>query len=128
MSRTMSQQMNHQPNLVIACVGGGSNAIGIFSAFLQDEQVRTDRCGSWRPRNATWESTRRDFIRQLAVFCMVVIPSYCKINMDKSHLRLRFPLDLDYPAVARNMPNSFKISVLNMLQSPMMKRCKRLNY
>jgi len=28
------------PERVIACVGGGSNAIGIFSAFLGDQQVR----------------------------------------------------------------------------------------
>ncbi|MFH1845307.1 MAG: tryptophan synthase subunit beta [bacterium] len=28
------------PSDVIACVGGGSNAIGIFSAFLDDESVR----------------------------------------------------------------------------------------
>jgi tryptophan synthase beta chain len=27
------------PDVVIACVGGGSNAIGIFHAFLDDEQV-----------------------------------------------------------------------------------------
>jgi tryptophan synthase beta chain len=27
------------PGRVIACVGGGSNAIGIFAAFLQDEEV-----------------------------------------------------------------------------------------
>ncbi len=28
------------PDVVVACVGGGSNAIGIFTAFLDDEQVR----------------------------------------------------------------------------------------
>jgi tryptophan synthase beta chain len=28
------------PDVVVACVGGGSNAIGIFSAFVGDEQVR----------------------------------------------------------------------------------------
>jgi tryptophan synthase beta chain len=28
------------PDLLIACVGGGSNAIGLFYAFLQDENVR----------------------------------------------------------------------------------------
>lgn len=28
------------PDSVVACVGGGSNAIGIFSAFLNDESVR----------------------------------------------------------------------------------------
>ena len=27
------------PDMVVACVGGGSNAIGLFSAFLPDEQV-----------------------------------------------------------------------------------------
>ncbi|MES1907513.1 MAG: Tryptophan synthase beta chain 2 [Cercozoa sp. M6MM] len=29
-----------RPNFVVACVGGGSNAIGIFSAFLNDRNVR----------------------------------------------------------------------------------------
>jgi len=28
------------PNMIIACVGGGSNAAGIFSAFLDDAKVR----------------------------------------------------------------------------------------
>lgn len=28
------------PDYVVACVGGGSNAIGIFHAFIQDEQVK----------------------------------------------------------------------------------------
>jgi tryptophan synthase beta chain len=28
------------PEVVIACVGGGSNAIGIFSGFMEDEDVR----------------------------------------------------------------------------------------
>ena len=27
------------PNIVMACVGGGSNAIGLFTEFLQDEEV-----------------------------------------------------------------------------------------
>ncbi|HEX5758030.1 MAG TPA: tryptophan synthase subunit beta [Thermoanaerobaculia bacterium] len=29
-----------RPDLVVACVGGGSNAIGLFSAFLDDARVR----------------------------------------------------------------------------------------
>jgi tryptophan synthase beta chain len=28
------------PDVIVACVGGGSNAIGIFDAFLRDESVR----------------------------------------------------------------------------------------
>ncbi len=34
------QQIGAHPDLLIACVGGGSNAIGLFSGFLQDDQVR----------------------------------------------------------------------------------------
>lgn len=33
-------QMEETPAAVVACVGGGSNAMGIFSAFLADEQVQ----------------------------------------------------------------------------------------
>jgi tryptophan synthase beta chain len=33
-------QVGHLPDYVIACVGGGSNAIGIFHPFLEDEDVK----------------------------------------------------------------------------------------
>jgi tryptophan synthase beta chain len=33
-------QIGRLPDVVVACVGGGSNAIGIFDGFLEDEQVR----------------------------------------------------------------------------------------
>lgn len=31
---------NKLPDLLVACVGGGSNSIGLFSAFLEDESVK----------------------------------------------------------------------------------------
>ncbi|MDU9768645.1 pyridoxal-phosphate dependent enzyme, partial [Helicobacter pylori] len=34
------EKENRLPDYVIACVGGGSNAIGIFSAFLNDKEVK----------------------------------------------------------------------------------------
>ncbi len=34
------EKENRLPDYVIACVGGGSNAIGIFSAFLNDKEVQ----------------------------------------------------------------------------------------
>ena len=37
--RQILEKENKLPNHVIACVGGGSNAIGIFTAFLDDENV-----------------------------------------------------------------------------------------
>lgn len=33
------EQLGRLPDVVVACVGGGSNAIGIFSAFLEDDTV-----------------------------------------------------------------------------------------
>ncbi len=33
------EQAGRLPDVIVACVGGGSNAIGIFSGFIADEQV-----------------------------------------------------------------------------------------
>ena len=38
--RQILEAENRLPTAIIACVGGGSNAIGIFNAFLEDEDVR----------------------------------------------------------------------------------------
>ena len=34
------EQVGKLPDMVVACVGGGSNAIGIFSAFIDDKDVK----------------------------------------------------------------------------------------
>ncbi len=36
----IQQQAGRLPDVVVACVGGGSNAMGIFDAFIADEGVR----------------------------------------------------------------------------------------
>jgi len=36
----MLEQVGRLPDAIVACVGGGSNAIGIFTAFLPDENVQ----------------------------------------------------------------------------------------
>ena len=36
----MLARYGHLPHTVVACVGGGSNALGIFSGFLDDSEVR----------------------------------------------------------------------------------------
>ena len=38
--RQMLDQVGRLPDIVVACVGGGSNAIGIFDGFLDDTEVR----------------------------------------------------------------------------------------
>ena len=35
----MLRDVGRLPDTVIACVGGGSNAIGVFSGFVDDEQL-----------------------------------------------------------------------------------------
>ena len=36
----MLEQVGRLPDIIVACVGGGSNAIGIFTAFIPDHDVR----------------------------------------------------------------------------------------
>jgi tryptophan synthase beta chain len=36
----MLEMVGRQPDAIIACVGGGSNAIGIFHPYIKDERVR----------------------------------------------------------------------------------------
>jgi len=38
--RQIKQKQKRLPDVVVACVGGGSNAIGIFHRFLKDKDVR----------------------------------------------------------------------------------------
>ena len=47
------------PDAMFACVGGGSNAIGMFHAFVADAGVRLIGVEAGRPRHGSWASTRR---------------------------------------------------------------------
>jgi tryptophan synthase beta chain len=38
--RQCLEQIGRLPDIVVACVGGGSNAIGIFSGFIDDAEVK----------------------------------------------------------------------------------------
>src|SRR5438093_2138321 len=51
------QRFGRLPRTVVACVGGGSNALGIFTAFLGDREVELV---AWRQRAKGWKGgTRR---------------------------------------------------------------------
>ncbi len=45
----MPEMAGRQPDVVLACVGGGSNAMGIFYPYIPHE-CTLDGCGSWRRR------------------------------------------------------------------------------
>jgi len=38
--RQSLKQIGHLPHTLVACVGGGSNALGLFNAFMSDRKVR----------------------------------------------------------------------------------------
>ena len=52
----MLVEVGRLPDTVIACVGGGSNAIGIFSGFVNDEISGVDRRGGGRQRDRERET------------------------------------------------------------------------
>jgi tryptophan synthase beta chain len=38
--RQINKMLNRLPDIIVACVGGGSNALGMFHSFIRDKKVR----------------------------------------------------------------------------------------
>lgn len=60
----IQQQLGNLPEMVVACIGGGSNAIGSFDAFLQDDcqlvAVEAGGCGNALGEHASRFIDNRD--------------------------------------------------------------------
>ena len=57
------------PDAVIACVGGGSNAIGSFYHFIEDENVRLIGCeAAGRGVDTDWKQQPRLQLEDLVFF------------------------------------------------------------
>ena len=79
-ARAQIQKMTGQlPNTVVACVGGGSNAMGIFSAFIQDKDIRLIGVEA----GGTGKKHAARFKGDLLVFYMVRTLIYFKISTGK---------------------------------------------
>ena len=50
--RQILEREGRLPDVLVACVGGGSNAIGLFHPFLDDRIGENDRRRSWRRRHS----------------------------------------------------------------------------
>ena len=58
--RTQSiDQFNQYPDAIVACVGGGSNAMGIFHPFLEESNVALIGVEASTPISATLDSSRK---------------------------------------------------------------------
>ena len=61
----MPEMIGRQPDAILACVGGGSNAMGVFYPYIQDPTVQADRGGSGR-RGHCYRTPRRHAVRRAA--------------------------------------------------------------
>ena len=84
------------PRALIACVGGGSNAIGLFHPFIADEQVRLigveaggrgDSLGEHAARFHTW---RRRAAADASAFCKARCRTCFRTRTVRSPRRIRF--------------------------------------
>ena len=96
--RQILEQAGRLPDAVIACVGGGSNAIGIFDAFIDDRDVRLIgvEAGGEAIRPG---GTRRALPAAPPACCRARAPSCCRTQHGNIELTHSVSAGLDYAAV-----------------------------
>ena len=92
------------PDVVCACVGGGSNAIGIFHAFLDDERRRAARAGGRRGRRRHRPARGLDHRRATAASCTATAPSCCRTRTARRSRATRSPPAWTTRASGRSTP------------------------
>jgi tryptophan synthase beta chain len=89
------------PDLLIACVGGGSNAIGLFYPFLEDKSVKMVgvEAGGLGIKPS---STRRGFRAARSACCRARAATFCRTNSARSNPRTASAPDWITPPSGRN--------------------------
>ena len=77
------------PDAVVACVGGGSNAIGIFHAFLDDADVAALRLRGGRRRHRHRRGTRRPSRAGARACCTAHAATCCRTRTARPSSRTR---------------------------------------
>ena len=88
------------PDAVLACVGGGSNAIGVFHAFIPDAGVRLIGCEAGGQRAARGDAGRRcaGVIHGMRTFCC------CRMPRARHWTRTRSPPGSTIPGSGLSTP------------------------
>ena len=89
------------PAAVIACVGGGSNAIGLFYEFIKDHDVRLIGVEAGG-RGERWANMRRGFEAGRRECCRGLILMSCRIKMG----RLRDAFGFGRTGLSRDRPGA----------------------
>ena len=93
------EQYGVLPDAIAACVGGGSNAIGLFTAFLDDDDVAHLRLRA-RRRGRRHPASRRDHPRRRPRACCTArAPTCSRTTTARRWSRTRSRAGLDYPGV-----------------------------
>ncbi len=86
------------PDVVVACVGGGSNAIGSFHHFLNDEDVRLIGCEAAGRGVDTWETAATISTGRVGVFHGMKT-YFCQDDYGQIAPVYSISAGLDYPGV-----------------------------
>ena len=94
------------PDAVTACVGGGSNAIGLFAAFVDDADVRIVGFEAGRRRRRRPRGTPRRSAPATSASCTAPAPTCCRTRTARPSSRTRSPRGSTTPASAPSTPTS----------------------
>ena len=106
------------PDAVVACVGGGSNAIGIFNAFVADDGVRLHRLRGRRRRRRDRPARRDDHRRRRPACCTARGPTCCRTTTGRPSSRTRSPPAWTTPASAPSTPTCTTSAAPSTARSP----------
>ena len=86
------------PDILVACVGGGSNAIGLFHAFLGDASVQIYRRRGGRTRPGPGRQRRAHGHRHARACCMARTRCCCRTKTARCRKPIRCPPASTIPA------------------------------
>ena len=109
------------PDAVLACVGGGSNAIGTFYNFIEDDGVRLIGCEAAGRGINTAETAATIATGKLGIFHGMK-SYFCRMNMVRSHRYIRSQPDWIIRVWDRSMPICMTPDVRSMCRSRMMRQ------
>ena len=113
------------PTPIAACVGGGSNAIGLFTAFLDDPDVAHLRLRGRRRRASRPAGTPRRSTPASAACCTAPAPSCSRTRTARPSSRTRSRPGSTTPASARSTPTSPRPAAPTTCRSPTPRRWTR---
>ena len=98
------EQEQRLPDLLLACVGGGSNAIGLFYPFLDDASREDGRRRSRRRRHHARPARRAVPGRLARRVARAHAPIFCRTSSARSNSRTASAPDWTTPPSAPNTP------------------------